>query len=647
MMDAELRCPELAPGTRVGVYEVVCRIGSGGYAVVYKVKREGRFYALKVAKLRKDGDPESEATRSDSRLVRESACLRLLNVPGVLRIYESGRWPDAESGWVYLVLELIQGAPLHIWCRHRKPSPRQLARTFAQLARAVHALHEHHLFHRDLKSQNVLVSGSGEATVIDLGVALMPAAPHLTEEGTLPGTRAHVSPEVFKHLHGNDFDGSHFPYKATADLHAVGYMLYQALTGRPPFDTHKGTYELHRQIKERVPAAPREVNPLVPETLEALAMRLLEKEPERRPQTGQEVAEKLEAEALLGDDSWDKPIEVPWVVDKKAESWEDMLVPVRPVGMGVEAAERVRKAKLWPRWGLRAAMVAGVVAACVSAAYWGLRDLPGNSEPEGQPATAIGSAGTGQVGFFGTFKLEPPPIWPPVELSAEAQSQEGEAVNAVASRPPPRQPRPKSTSSPTPAAKRGNGNEHAVAAAICAAWLAACSANPPRPDGLPAGVRCPPKAGQPLGVKAMPGKPLNGSWRTLNGEDLYTVARRDEVRCKEGRLSTCRWVREGKVEARVGGWRADASSPIAIPVPPTGDDHRLWGEARADGDRFYFVFTRLRLPDGRVVPLCGLGTDRMPDEPYRPYYNIRKRENGRYLIDGPMNELHVYLLEDF
>lgn len=646
MMDAGQQRPELPPGTRVGVYEVVCRIGSGGYADVYKVKRDGRFYALKVAKLRRDGDPESEATRSDRRLERESACLRLIETPGVVRIYESGRWPDAERGWVYLVLEFIQGAPLHIWCRHRKPSPRQLARTFAQLARAVHELHQHHIFHRDLKSQNVLVSGSGEVTVIDLGVALMPAAPHLTEEGTLPGTRTHVSPEVFKYLHGDDFDGSYFPYKATADLHAVGYMLYQAVTGRPPFDTDKGTYELHRQIKEQVPAAPRVINPHVPEALEALAMRLLEKEPERRPQTGQEVAEELEAEVSLGDASWDKPLEVPWAVGKNAEPSEGKWEPVRPADMEVEAAEADRKAKLRRRWGHTAAIVAGV-AACLAAAFWGLRSLPAHSEPEGSAATAIDSAGAGQVSFFGTFKLAPPPVEPLAELSAEAQRQEGETVNAVAFRSSSRLFRPTSISTPTQLAKRSNGSERAVAAAICAAWFAACSANPPRPDGLPAGVRCPPKASKPLGVKALHDRPLHGVFDTIAGEKRVIT---EGVPCKAGlrTFNRCTWVREGKVEARMDGWSADDSGPIVIPPPPTPDDNRLWGEARADGDRFYFVYTRLRLPDGQVVPLCGLGHDRRPGDPeHPPYYNILKRENGRFLIDGPVFEVNVYLLEDF
>ena len=641
MTQVELRRPELKPGTGVGLYEVVCHVGGGGFADVYKVKRDGRFYALKIARVRADGDPESDSTRTDRRLVREAACLQVLDAPGVVRLHECGRWPDAETGWFYLILEFVQGASLHIWSQHCKPSFRQLARTFAQIARAVHAVHERHIFHRDLKSQNVLVTGSGEAKVIDFSVALMAAGEHLTEAGTMPGTCTHIAPEVFKHLHHDDYDGNHFPYKPTVDLHALGYLLYEALSGRPPFDPLKGTRELHRQIKEQVPVPPRDINPDVPEPLETLALRLLEKEPERRPQTALEVAEWLEAEVSLGDTSWDKPLEAPrWEPARNAALWEAEWAPRLPVDRGGEA--KLRRSWRWP-----VAMAAGMAAACLlPLAYLGVRRLFSHPEPTAAPTMVTAPAGTGQGSGFSPFVLPPSPVEPFAEFLAKAQRQEGEAVNAVASRPPSRLSRSKSTLKSSLAPRRDHGSERAVAVAVCLAWAAGCTANPPRPrpDGLPAGVRCPPRASKPLGVKALHDRPLHALFDSIAGEKRVIT---DTVACKAGMDNICTWVREGKVEAETGGWRVNESSPWVI--PPAGDDgHPLWGEARADGDRFYFVYTRLRLPDGRVVPLCGLGHDRRPGEPaHPPYYKILKRENGRFLIDGPLYEANVYLLEDF
>ena len=611
MTDMEMQRPEVRCGTRVGLFEVVSKIGAGGYADVYKVKRGHHFYALKLGRTRPDGDPESEATRHDLRLVRESACLRLVNAPGVVRVYDSGRWPDLENGWSYFIMELVHGAPLHVWARSRKPSPRMIVQAFVQLARAVQALHDHGIFHRDLKSQNVLVTGKGELKVIDLSVALMPALPPLTVTGSLVGTRTHMSPEVLAFVQDDERpSGSRFAYKATADLHAVGYLLYHVLTGRPPFDTQQPYFELYEQIKEKVPDRPRDINPRVPEALEALAMRLLEKDPGRRPQTALELAEKLAEEAALADGSWDEPLEVPpWTPEKVF------------LGYGTEQPEGAGKKQRWRR----AVAAAAVVACLVPLAYLAAGNhFPRLAHPAGWQAPWLPSVQAGQASGSESFN----------------RSQEGEALRTATSRP-----------------LSSRGLEPFVAAKVasyCAALIvAACPGAQPRPDGLPGGVTCPPKASNPLGVKALPDRPLGGEFTKVPGRTVaYTPAATSDERaevfaCRVGWDRACSWVREGRVEARIDGWAPEDSAPAVIPRPTNWGQHPLWGEARADGDRFYFVFTHLRLPDGRVVPLCGLSHDRRANQEHPPYYKILKRENGRFLIDGPVNEVNVYLLEDF
>ena len=191
-----------------------------------------------------------------------------------------------------------------------------------------------------------------------------------------------------------------------------------------------------------------------------------------------------------------------------------------------------------------------------------------------------------------------------------------------------------------------------VAAHLCAALVTACATSSPRPDGLPSGMRCPPRASQPLGVKAMRDNPLVGSLLTVAGKKHRLLA--ETVPCKQSPTG-CSWVREGPVVADVGGWRMDVydnASPWILPRADFNIRHYAHGVARAEGDNFYFVFTEIRLADGRVFPLCGLGHDMEVNSPRwdakKPlYYKIVKRENGRIFIAGVPAGMMIYLLEDF
>ena len=191
-----------------------------------------------------------------------------------------------------------------------------------------------------------------------------------------------------------------------------------------------------------------------------------------------------------------------------------------------------------------------------------------------------------------------------------------------------------------------------VAAHLCAALVTACATSSPRPDGLPSGMRCPPRASQPLGVKAVRDNPLSGWLETVAGKNFRGLA--ETVLCKESPRG-CSWVQEGPVEAHIGGWRVDIydnASPWILPRGEWKAGHTARGVARAEGDNFYFVFTEIHLADGRVFPLCGLGHDMEVnsarwDAKKPPYYKIVKRENGRIFIAGVPAAMMIYLLEDY
>jgi len=141
-------------------------------------------------------------------------------------------------------------------------------------------------------------------TLIDFGIALRLDAPRLTPEDAVPGTRSHLSPEVIEYLSQPDRrSAGRFSYRPPAEMHAIGYMLYEALTGRSPFEEFG--------ILRQVPKLPSRVNPLVPAELDAIAMKLLEKKPERRFQTAWELAQAIEAIVARPEGWWDAPFNVP------------------------------------------------------------------------------------------------------------------------------------------------------------------------------------------------------------------------------------------------------------------------------------------------------------------------------------------------
>ncbi len=225
---------EWAPGTRIGRYVVLARVGRGGMGTVFRAEdvELGRPVALK--RLHADADDESRA-----RLLREARAAAQLQHPNVVTVHEVGE----HAGTPYLAMELVDGVTLTQWLREQPRSWREITGIVAQAGRGLAAAHARGLVHRDFKPDNVLVDRTGRARVADFGLARAHDAPsepsgqpgtrigtderlaRMTATGSLAGTPAYMSPEL---VDGGSPD-------ARSDQYALAVTLYEALRGQHPF----------------------------------------------------------------------------------------------------------------------------------------------------------------------------------------------------------------------------------------------------------------------------------------------------------------------------------------------------------------------------------------------------------------------------
>lgn len=281
----------LQPGDMVRHYRVVRRLGSGGFAVVFLVEEGGRLYRLKMA-VRPPGH-EDEA-REDERAFREAISLGHFRHPNLLEVRELGRWPELEGGYFFFVTNYVPGSPFNTWRWETQAPLCRVVRVLSELALVLAELHERGVFHRDLKADNVLVGeGDDKPLLIDFGAVWLPGTYTLTR-GLPPVTFHNMPPEVATFLREGEWErGAHFPARASADLYAFGALLYEALTDCHPFNPRLPAEMLLLAIELVPPAAPRQLDPRVPQALSELVMRLLAKEPEQRPASARAVHEEL------------------------------------------------------------------------------------------------------------------------------------------------------------------------------------------------------------------------------------------------------------------------------------------------------------------------------------------------------------------
>jgi serine/threonine protein kinase/tetratricopeptide (TPR) repeat protein len=333
-----------APPAALGDYEVVGEIGRGGMGVVFKARQKGlnRLVAIKMVL------PGAYAGAALPRFRTEAQAAARLQHPNVVQIFEVGE----HDGRPYLVLEYVEGGNLAQRLGGVPLPAAQAACLTETLARAVHAAHQAGVVHRDLKPANVLLAAPGGAPareedattpfparreeapdlsgavpkITDFGLAkqLDDATGHQTETGAILGTPSYMAPE--------QAEGRGRHVGPAADVYALGVLLYEMLTGRPPF---RGVSKLDtlQQVLRDPPVPPRRLQPSVPRDLDTICLKCLEKDPRKRYASALALAEDC------------------------AAFREGKPIRARPVS---------RAGRLW-RWCRRQPVLAGLAAALLAA----------------------------------------------------------------------------------------------------------------------------------------------------------------------------------------------------------------------------------------------------------------------------------------
>jgi serine/threonine protein kinase len=270
----------LHPGRTLGHYQIVAEIGRGGMAIVYKAWQPSleRFVALKVLPAYFQHDPEFLA-----RFHREAKSAARLNHPNIITVHDTGEF----DGVHYIAMEYVEGGSLRDRLAAGPLSLEEAESILAQIADALDFAHRHGLIHRDIKPANILFTDDGRPKVTDFGIARASDGTHLTRTGVLMGTPEYMAPE--------QAEGR--PVDHRTDLYALGVVLYQMLTGRAPFQGTTPHATLHAVIYEP-PPPPRQIAPGLPSAVEAVVLKAIAKQPERRFQRGADMAAALRA-ALL------------------------------------------------------------------------------------------------------------------------------------------------------------------------------------------------------------------------------------------------------------------------------------------------------------------------------------------------------------
>jgi serine/threonine protein kinase len=282
------RSPVIAPGTRIGPYEVVSLLGEGGMGEVYRGRdpRLGREVAITV--LTQDSARDSDAM---ARFEREARAVASLSHPNILAIFDLGQ----HEGTRYVVTELLEGETLRERIQDKPMNWRKSVEIGAEIAEGLAAAHSRSVVHRDLKPENIFLTHDGRVKILDFGLAQvdpflvsgdqanLPTTRFKTGPGTVSGTLGYMAPEP---LRGEAVEPS-------ADIFSLGCLLFEMVTARKPFLRSSGAATIAAILKEDIPRE--SLSDVVPLELQRIIQGCVEKVPVDRFQSARDLALTLRA----------------------------------------------------------------------------------------------------------------------------------------------------------------------------------------------------------------------------------------------------------------------------------------------------------------------------------------------------------------
>ncbi len=574
----------LKPGQMVDGWRIIRKIGSGAYAVVYEVEKDGERCALKVAcQVDRRGDPK----QTDARAKREAVCLGKLNHRHIIRMWAQGRLGGPRSGFHYIILDLVDGYTLGEWVRRTYPTVHEVVVVFLKLFDALEHMHGRNVFHRDLSLRNIMVTKEGEPVIIDFGAADYADAAELTDAPLPPCTPRNRSPEAVQFWRENRLNPeARYPFKATDDVFALGADLYDVLTDPTP-DFSRNLPPLYGGVPP--PSPFRASQGRVPMELSNYALMLIQEDLGERPATAKDARRPLEEFAQYEGPEWrstrvhpvaaqlpPEPADVaPVPVAEIQPQGVEVPIPAHPSavqGAGVAALNSVRLE--WRRPALAGLLALAVFAAAVAVS---LLHRPAQPEPppvasgspaeQRPPAPALAEKPTSRPAQLPSSLPTQQEASPSVQLPENSLT----LTNGV---PNPQKASPRRVLSKV---------ERCALLVFTLAWVkAGCTGVQTRPDP----EDCPKEA-----VEAME-KEL-GWWVGQQPAIVVDVTKGGVPRPLTKREDALTAFKDGPVTGALA--RAEGKAPVGTRL-----DGHLW----TTGDRIYGRYLRAHLPDGRTVPIC-------------------------------------------